>query len=300
MLGDVDLPVSTVFFGGGTPTLLPPGDLAAILAALSRGVRARRGRRGDHRGQPRQRHHVATSTRCGRAASPGSRSACSRRSPHVLATLDRTHDPPRVPAVVEWARAAGFEQVSLDLIYGTPGESLADWEASLDAALACAPDHVSAYSLIVEDGTALARQVRRGEVADARRRRPGRQVPRRRRRDERGRARLVRGVELGHRDGGAVPAQRRLLERRQLVGRRPRCALARRRRALVERQAPGGVDRADRGRGQPRARPRDARRGDPPGGAGAARGAAGLRVCRSTPSTRPGWTRCPAWWTTGW
>ena len=56
----------------------------------------------------------------------------------MLATLDRTHDPLRVPAVVEWARAAGFEQVSLDLIYGTPGESLADWETSLDAALACA------------------------------------------------------------------------------------------------------------------------------------------------------------------
>ena len=78
--------------------------------------------------------------------------------------LDRTHDPRRVPAAVEWARAAGFEQVSLDLIYGTPGESLADWEASLEAALACAPDHVSAYSLIVEDGTALARRVRRGEL----------------------------------------------------------------------------------------------------------------------------------------
>ena len=85
--------------------------------------------------------------------------------PHVLATLDRSHDPLRVPAVVDWARAAGFDQVSLDLIYGTPGESLADWETSLESALACRPDHVSAYALIVEDGTALARQVRRGEVA---------------------------------------------------------------------------------------------------------------------------------------
>ena len=84
--------------------------------------------------------------------------------PHVLATLDRTHDPLRVPAVVGWARQAGFEQVSLDLIYGTPGESLADWETSLDAALACAPEHVSAYSLIVEEGTALARRIARGEL----------------------------------------------------------------------------------------------------------------------------------------
>jgi oxygen-independent coproporphyrinogen-3 oxidase len=84
--------------------------------------------------------------------------------PHVLGVLDRTHDPARVPRAVEWARAAGFEQVSLDLIYGTPGESPADWATSLTAALACGPDHVSAYSLIVEDGTALARRVRRGEL----------------------------------------------------------------------------------------------------------------------------------------
>ena len=63
-----------------------------------------------------------------------------------------------------WAREAGFEQVSLDLIYGTPGECVADWQTSVDAALACAPDHVSAYSLIVEDGTRLARQVRAGVV----------------------------------------------------------------------------------------------------------------------------------------
>jgi len=84
--------------------------------------------------------------------------------PHVLATLDRTHDPERVPAAVTWARQAGFAQVSLDLIYGTPGESMADWERSVEDALGCAPDHVSAYSLIVEDGTALARRVRRGEL----------------------------------------------------------------------------------------------------------------------------------------
>jgi oxygen-independent coproporphyrinogen-3 oxidase len=84
---------------------------------------------------------------------------------HVLRVLDRTHDPLRVPQVVRWAREAGFEQVSLDLIYGTPGESLDDWRSSLDAALSCEPDHVSAYALIVEEGTALARRIRRGEVA---------------------------------------------------------------------------------------------------------------------------------------
>jgi oxygen-independent coproporphyrinogen-3 oxidase len=81
-----------------------------------------------------------------------------------LAVLDRTHDPERVPQAVTWAREAGFEQVSLDLIYGTPGESVADWQASVQAAVAAGPDHLSAYALIVEDGTALARQIRRGQV----------------------------------------------------------------------------------------------------------------------------------------
>jgi coproporphyrinogen III oxidase-like Fe-S oxidoreductase len=84
--------------------------------------------------------------------------------PHVLAVLDRTHDPERVPQAVQWAREAGFDEVSLDLIYGTPGESLQDWETSLASALASAPDHLSAYALIVEEGTALARQIRRGQV----------------------------------------------------------------------------------------------------------------------------------------
>jgi putative oxygen-independent coproporphyrinogen III oxidase len=163
VLGDVDRPVSTVFFGGGTPTLLPPGDLAAMLGAV------------------RDEFGLADDAEVTTEANPDSVSpadlAVLRQAgftrlsfgmqsavPHVLATLDRTHDPRRVPDVVAWARAAGFEQVSLDLIYGTPGESLADWRTSLEAALACEPDHVSAYALIVEDGTALARQVRRGEL----------------------------------------------------------------------------------------------------------------------------------------
>jgi oxygen-independent coproporphyrinogen-3 oxidase len=82
----------------------------------------------------------------------------------VLATLERTHDPDRVPLVVHWAREAGL-QVSLDLIYGTPGESLEDWRASLEQAMTCEPDHLSAYALIVEDGTKLARQIRSGALA---------------------------------------------------------------------------------------------------------------------------------------
>jgi oxygen-independent coproporphyrinogen-3 oxidase len=83
--------------------------------------------------------------------------------PHVLKVLDRTHTPSRVPLVVQWARDAGLD-VSLDLIYGTPGESLEDWRFSLETALSYSPDHISAYALIVEDGTKLAAQIRRGEV----------------------------------------------------------------------------------------------------------------------------------------
>src|SRR5690606_27810375 len=83
--------------------------------------------------------------------------------PHVLAALDRTHQPENVRTAVAAAKDAGLA-VSVDLIYGAPGESLADWEASLDAALALESDHISAYALIIEDGTKLARQIRRGEV----------------------------------------------------------------------------------------------------------------------------------------
>jgi oxygen-independent coproporphyrinogen-3 oxidase len=84
--------------------------------------------------------------------------------PHVLATLDRVHTPGRVVEAAGWARAAGFTNLSLDLIYGTPGESIADWETSVDSALALEPDHISAYSLIVEDGTPLARRMAKGEL----------------------------------------------------------------------------------------------------------------------------------------
>ncbi len=83
---------------------------------------------------------------------------------HVLAVLDRTHTPGRPQEAVAEARTAGFEHVNLDLIYGTPGESLDDWRASLDAGLAAGPDHISAYALIVEEGTRLAARIRRGEL----------------------------------------------------------------------------------------------------------------------------------------
>ncbi len=164
VLGDRDVPVSTVFLGGGTPTLLKPVDLGAILAAVASEFGFENGAEVTTESNP---DSVAQCDLEELRSAGFNRISFGMQSavPHVLATLDRTHDPRRVPAVVEWARAAGFEQVSLDLIYGTPGETVSDWETSLDAALASAPDHLSAYSLIVEEGTALARRIRNGELA---------------------------------------------------------------------------------------------------------------------------------------
>jgi len=163
VLGDVDLPVSTVFFGGGTPTLLPPAELGVVVASIAAEFGLTRDAEITTESNP---DSVAVWDLDHLRGVGFNRISFGMQSavPHVLATLDRTHDPLRVPAAVGWARSAGFEQVSLDLIYGTPGESLEDWEISVDAALACEPDHLSAYALIVEEGTALARAVRRGEL----------------------------------------------------------------------------------------------------------------------------------------
>jgi putative oxygen-independent coproporphyrinogen III oxidase len=164
VLGDVDAPVSTVFLGGGTPTLLPPADLVRLLDA----IRDEFGLTDDAEVTTESNPDSVDEAALGALREGGfTRVSLGMQSavPHVLRVLDRTHDPRRVPRVVAWARAAGFDEVSLDLIYGTPGESLDDWRASLEAALACEPDHLSAYALIVEDGTALARQIRRGAVA---------------------------------------------------------------------------------------------------------------------------------------
>ena len=157
-------PASTVFFGGGTPTLLPAADLARMLAAVRDTWGLAPGAEVTTEANPDSvdEGYLAALAEAGfTRVSFGMQSAV----PHVLATLERTHDPARIPLVVEWARAAGL-QVSLDLIYGTPGESLDDWKRSLDLAIAQRPDHLSAYALIVEDGTKLARQIARGEVGE--------------------------------------------------------------------------------------------------------------------------------------
>ncbi len=162
VLGEDAGPVDTVFVGGGTPTLLPPGDLVRILD----GIRARFGLAADAEVTTEANPDSVTAAGLEELAAGGfTRVSIGMQSvvPHVLATLDRTHDPSRVVSAVAGARQAGLA-TSLDLIYGTPGESLDDWRASLEAAVALAPDHVSAYALVVEEGTRMAVRVRRGEL----------------------------------------------------------------------------------------------------------------------------------------
>lgn len=164
-------PLDTVFLGGGTPTLLPPDRLAALLGALESAfgfapdveitTEANPDTVDPRRDAADGPGHIARLAEAGvTRISLGMQSAV----PHVLATLDRTHDQEAVGAAVRAARKAGLA-TSVDLIYGTPGESLDDWRTSLEAAIALEPDHVSAYALVVEEGTRLAAQVRRGEVA---------------------------------------------------------------------------------------------------------------------------------------
>ena len=155
-------PMDTVFFGGGTPTLLPAGDLARMLDAATSAFGLADGAEVTVEANP----DTVTPEVARTLASAGvTRMSVGMQSavPHVLAALDRTHRPENVRTAVSAAKDAGLA-VSVDLIYGAPGETLDDWEASLDAALALAPDHISAYALIIEDGTKLARQIRRGEV----------------------------------------------------------------------------------------------------------------------------------------
>ncbi len=156
-------PVSTVFVGGGTPSLLGGDGLADVLAV----IRANFALAADAEVTTESNPESTSPAFFDRIRSAGyTRISLGMQSAatHVLRILDRTHTPGRPAAAAREAREAGFDHVNLDLIYGTPGETDADLDTSLDAVLAAGVDHVSAYSLIVEDGTAMARKVRRGEL----------------------------------------------------------------------------------------------------------------------------------------
>jgi putative oxygen-independent coproporphyrinogen III oxidase len=163
VLGDDPRPVRTVFVGGGTPTLLDAADLVRMLDTVRDEFGLAEGAEVTTEANPESVDpaYLAALREGGfNRISFGMQSA--RR--HVLDVLDRRHTPGRPEQCVAEARAAGFAHVNLDLIYGTPGETDDDWRASLDAAIGAGPDHVSAYALIVEEGTRLASRIRRGEV----------------------------------------------------------------------------------------------------------------------------------------
>jgi putative oxygen-independent coproporphyrinogen III oxidase len=159
--GGLGRPLHTVFFGGGTPTRLPAEDLARILRTGVELFGIEEGAEVTTEANPDSvtREDLETLREAGfTRVSFGMQSAV----PRVLGVLDRTHTPANVPKVVDWAKELGL-QTSVDLICGAPGETLQEWETSVRAAIGYAPDHISAYSLIVEPGTKLAAQIARGE-----------------------------------------------------------------------------------------------------------------------------------------
>ena len=157
-------PVDTLFVGGGTPSVLGGHGLSAVLDAVRDSFALSPGAEVTTEANPES----TSSDFFAQIRSAGyTRVSLGMQSvaPRVLSVLDRVHSPGRALDAAGEARAAGFEHVNIDLIYGTPGESDDDLLRSVDAALGAGVDHVSAYALVIEDGTALARRVRRGEIA---------------------------------------------------------------------------------------------------------------------------------------
>ena len=156
--------LSSVFLGGGTPTQLPAEDLVSILSTLRETFDFVPGIEITSEANP---DSVDLEYLEKLAVGGFNRISLGMQSavPEVLATLERTHNPAKVPEVIAAAKAVGLK-TSVDLIYGAPGESIDQWESSILAAIALEPDHISAYALIVEEGTKLARQIRSGELPD--------------------------------------------------------------------------------------------------------------------------------------
>ena len=156
-------PLHSVFVGGGTPTLLQSADLVRVVAAL----RDRFGFEDDVEITTEANPDSVTPSSLDELRAGGfNRISFGMQSSaeHVLAVLDRTHRPGRALDAVREARTAGFENINLDLIFGTPGETADDLQRTIDDVVTANVQHVSAYALIVEEGTRLARQIRRGEV----------------------------------------------------------------------------------------------------------------------------------------
>ena len=156
--------IPSIFFGGGTPSLMEPSDIGRVIDQIKQEFVLNSDAEVTMECNPDtvSKENLAAFREVGvNRVSFGMQSAV----PHVLATLDRTHNPENLLQVTTWAKEVGFSEISVDLIYGTPGETLSDWQKSIDAALFLPITHISAYALIIEEGTKLAAQIKRGEVA---------------------------------------------------------------------------------------------------------------------------------------
>jgi oxygen-independent coproporphyrinogen-3 oxidase len=164
-LGPEPPAVTSVFVGGGTPTLLPAGDLARVLAALPELLPLAPGAEVTVEANPET---VDRAMADGLAAAGVTRVSMGAQSfdDRVLAALGRVHDAARVATAVAALRAAGVPALNLDLIYGGPGEDAASWADSLEAAVALAPEHLSAYALTIEPATKFGRLVAAGRMAE--------------------------------------------------------------------------------------------------------------------------------------
>ncbi len=157
--------IPSIFFGGGTPSLMEASDIGRVISTIKDQFNLDKDAEITLETNP----DTVTKEKLAQFLAAGvNRLSFGMQSavPHVLATLDRTHNPDNLPQVTKWAKEVGFKEISVDLIYGTPGESKEDWQRSIDAALSLPITHISAYALIVEEGTKLAAQIKRGEVAN--------------------------------------------------------------------------------------------------------------------------------------
>lgn len=157
--------IPSIFFGGGTPSLMQASDIGRVISTIKDQFNLAKDAEITLETNP----DTVTKEKLAQFLAAGvNRLSFGMQSavPHVLATLDRTHNPDNLPQVTKWAKEVGYKEISVDLIYGTPGESKEDWQRSIDAALSLPITHISAYALIVEEGTKLAAQIKRGEVGN--------------------------------------------------------------------------------------------------------------------------------------
>jgi len=159
------IPVRSIFFGGGTPSLLDIADIQTML------------------GKIQEYFHILPNVEISIEANPGTLSSAylsdlllagvNRLSIGMQSAIDeelqqlgRIHTLTDVINAVKWARLAGFNNINLDLIYGTPGQTVDSWRNSLDVALDMQPEHLSLYALTLDENVPLSKMIRDGKVLD--------------------------------------------------------------------------------------------------------------------------------------